>query len=217
MIRINLLPFRATRKQENIRRQITIFISSFVLVFLVLFYYGGTLKGKIETLTANVENTKSEIARYREAVKEIEEIKKKLAVLNKKIEVIQTLEKGRRQSVRLLDNMSRLVISKRMWFTDFEEKGKGFTIRGIALDNKTVADFMTRLEGFYSGVTLKNLKQVKKKNVSLKAFTLPVKKHRPKRPPRAKKTNQNRIPQRHRVNRKNEKARDFHGSTRTIL
>ena len=39
MIRINLLPFRAARKKENVRRQVSVFLLSFVLIIIGVFYY----------------------------------------------------------------------------------------------------------------------------------------------------------------------------------
>lgn len=181
MIRINLLPYRAARKVENVRRQIFVFVFSLILVTLALYYYSGALASKVQDLDEKVRKTKQEVKKYQEIIKEIEVIKKNLEILREKTNVIRTLQKRRRNAVRLLDNMSRLVIANRMWFTDFEDKGKRLTIKGIALDNKTVADFMRRLEGAYAGVNLKNLKQVKIKAINLKSFQIDCKKGAPKK------------------------------------
>ena len=43
MIRINLLPYRAARKKENIRIQFNIFIGSLILVALAIFYFNSHL------------------------------------------------------------------------------------------------------------------------------------------------------------------------------
>ena len=61
---------------------------------------------------------------------------------------------------------------KRLWFTGFQAKGDSIKIQGIAIDNKTVADFMTRLEAskLYADVKLKTLKQTKIKKLNLKSF-----------------------------------------------
>lgn len=186
MIRINLLPFRAARKQENIRRQLTLFITSIILVVLALVYFNGMLGGKIRDLETNINRAQNELNTYQAAIKEIEEIKKELELLNKKIEVIANLEKRRQSAVLLLDNMSRLVIAKRMWFTDFEEQGQMLTVKGIAIDNKTIADFMTRLEGYYRGVNLKSLQQKKMKNLDLKSFHIVFINKPPQKPEAAK-------------------------------
>lgn len=192
MIRINLLPFRAARKKENIRRQVTIVLLSIFLVILVMLYFNISLKNKIEALDAKVESTKKQIALVEKQAKEVDRIKKEFDKLKKKIQVIKNLETNRKASVLLLDNMTKMVVEKtsiseldesegkdikpekRLWFTNFSAKGNNINIKGIALDNKTVADFMTRLEisGIYKNVNLKTLKQQKVNKLKLKSFEI---------------------------------------------
>ena len=76
MIRINLLPYRATRKKENIRIQVNIFIGSIVLIALAVFWYNSHLSGRIENLNAEISSTRAQVAKYQEINKEIAEIKK---------------------------------------------------------------------------------------------------------------------------------------------
>lgn len=174
MIRINLLPFRAARKKENIRRQVSIIFLSFFLVVIVLVYYHISLGNKILSLKANIETTKKEVAEYEKINKEIALLKNKLEVLKKKTSVIESLEKNRFEPVRLLDTMSLKVIAKRMWFKSFKSSAKSVEINGLALDNKTVADFMTRLQGseLFSAVRLKTIKKIKLKDSDLKSFQI---------------------------------------------
>jgi len=174
MIRINLLPFRAARKKENIRRQVSIFFLSFFLVVIVLVYYHISLGSKISSLKAKIETTKKEVAKYDKINKDIASLKNKLAILKKKTSVIESLEKNRFEPVRLLDTMSLKVIAKRMWFKSFKSRDKTVEIDGLALDNKTVADFMTRLQrtGLFSAVKLKAIKKTKVKDTDLKSFQI---------------------------------------------
>lgn len=175
MIRINLLPFRATRKKENIRYQIIVFLLSFIFVVLVIFYYNWKLNGTIHTLNTRIADTKTEVTKYDKINKEITVIKKKLNILKKKTDVIKNLESNRREPVHILDTMTNMIISKRMWLIRFEIKDAVAVINGIALDNKTVADFMTRLEGskLFTGVNLNTLKQQGiEKNINLKNFAI---------------------------------------------
>jgi type IV pilus assembly protein PilN len=146
MIRINLLPYRAVRKKENIRFQVNVFIGSIVLVGLLLFLSISMLNGRIESLNSEIKSTKEQVAKYQQINKEIDEIKKNLALLEKKIEVIGSLEKDRTAPVRNLDSLYTQLVEKRMWYTLIEEKGSNVKISGIALDNQTVADYMTRIE-----------------------------------------------------------------------
>jgi type IV pilus assembly protein PilN len=70
--------------------------------------------------------------------------------------------------------MTQVVVPKRMWFTRLESKGGKVKINGMALDNKTVADFMVRLEdcGLFKEVDLNTLKRKKAQSADLKSFTI---------------------------------------------
>jgi len=110
--------------------------------------------------------------------KEIDEIKKKLGVIKKKTVVIKNLALNRKSSVTLLDTMTSMVIPGRMWFTSLAAISDTVEIQGVALDNKTVADFMIQLEGskLFSSVNLKTLKQQSVKDVVLKNFEISCRK-----------------------------------------
>jgi len=174
MIRINLLPFRAARKKENIRRQISVFFLSFFLMLAVLIYYNIHLGGRIKDLKTDVNTTKIEVAKFQKITQQIEDIKKKLAVLEKKTEVIRKLETNRFEPVEMLDNMSEKIIANRMWFTSLNDQPQNVRIDGIALDNKTVADFMTRLEGtgLFGSVRLQTIQKHVVKGSGLKKFSI---------------------------------------------
>ncbi|MDP4856385.1 MAG: PilN domain-containing protein [Desulfobacterales bacterium] len=184
MIRINLLPFRAARKKENIRRQISVFFLSFFLMLAVLIYYNIHLGGQIKDLKTDVDTTKNEVAKFQKITKQIEEIKQKLAILEKKTEVIRTLETNRFEPVEMLDNMSGKIIANRMWFTSFDDRPQNVQIDGIALDNKTVADFMTRLEGtgLFGSVRLQTIQKHVVKGSGLKKFSITCSKPVPNEP-----------------------------------
>ena len=95
MIRINLLPFRTERKKENVRRQVSLFLLSLVLVLLVLFYYNFSLSSKIKKLNKRITVTKTELDKYNEINKEIARIKQNLENLRKKMAIITQLESNR--------------------------------------------------------------------------------------------------------------------------
>jgi type IV pilus assembly protein PilN len=189
MIRINLLPFRAARKKENIRRQISVFLLSFFLMLAVLIYYNIHLGGQIKDLKSDVDATKNEVAKFQKITKQIEEIKKKLAILEKKTEVIRKLETNRFEPVEMLDNMSGKIIANRMWFTSFNDRPQNVKIDGIALDNKTVADFMTRLEGtgLFGSVRLQTIQKHVVKGSGLKKFSITCSKQVPNAPKKGQK------------------------------
>ncbi|HUV51237.1 MAG TPA: PilN domain-containing protein [Anaerolineae bacterium] len=175
MIRINLLPFRVARKKENVRRQISIFLLSFLLITLIMIYYNIRLNSKIQDLNTRTNKITNELTQYNKINDEITSIKTKLELLTKKTEVIKNLGLSREDSVRLLDAMTEMVVEKRMWLNMLETKEKTVNIKGVALDNKTVADFMTCLEDskLFKKVELKTTKQQKfKESINLKSFEI---------------------------------------------
>jgi type IV pilus assembly protein PilN len=188
MIRINLLPFRAARKKENVRRQISIFLLTFFLIIIVVVWYNIFLNDQITDMKARNEDTKAQIAKYEKINKEIAAIKKKLQNLNQKIKVIETLEGNRKKAVLLLDSMTGLIIPERMWFTNLDVSGDNISLKGIALDERTIADFMKNLEKFYGNVTLKSIgqKKIKGKSLNLKDFSLSLTRIQPQTAPAEK-------------------------------
>ena len=178
MIRINLLPYRAARSKENIRRQISVFLLSFILLLVVLILYNGHLIGKKETLADNLESLKKEVAIYEEKARQVEDIKKKLDTLNKQIEVVNQLKAYRETPPKLLAKMTEMVVPGRMQITRLVSDKSNLTLVGDALDNETIAVFMLRLErsGLFSSVVLESSKQVNRFSVEMKQFNIKCRK-----------------------------------------
>jgi len=178
MIRINLLPFRKARKKENVRKQISIFILVVIFLTLGMSYFALTLDRKIQGLDNRIKTSKQQLSDLTVLTKEIDDIKKKLDTIKKKTAVIKNLEQNRKSAVILLDTMTNMVIPGRMWVTSLSAISDSVEINGLALDNKTVADFMIKLEGskLFSSVSLKTLKQQAIKDVGLKNFEISCRK-----------------------------------------
>jgi type IV pilus assembly protein PilN len=192
MIRINLLPYRESRKKESALRQINIFLAVFFIVFIILLIFNIRLGKKIDDLNTKIKNTKTLLAQAETQSKKVDQIKTALEKLGHKTDVIKSIEGNRRASVILLENMTKMVAEKtststpdtsedndnkpvkRLWFTHFEAAGGKVNIKGIALDNKTIADFMSRLEEskLYNNVNLKTIKQQKVEKLNLKQFEI---------------------------------------------
>ena len=178
MIRINLLPFRKARKKENVRQQISVFILALIFLTLGMSYIAAALERKIHEMDNRIKTSTHQLNELTVLTKEIAEIKKKLDTIKKKTAVIKNLELNRKSSVILLDTMTSMVIPGRMWFTSLSAMDDTVGINGLALDNKTVADFMIQLEGskLFSSVSLKTLKQQAIKDIVLKNFEISCRK-----------------------------------------
>lgn len=172
MIKINLLPYRAARSKENVRRQLSFFGLTILLLLIVLWVVNFYLNGRIDNLSSRLDKLKSEVKRYEQEARQVDQIKAKLDELNKKIEIVNRLKDYRKHPPKLLAEMTEMVVPDRMQLTGFESKEGNVSLEGVALDNETIAVFMTRLERspLFNGVVLKSSRQQTEFNIDMKKF-----------------------------------------------
>jgi len=184
MIRINLLPFRAARKSENIRRQVSLFLLSLIFVILVMGYFQIVLISKISEMNDKINITKQDLTKYQQKAKEVDEIKKTLENLEQRTNVMKKLDTNRREPVQLLDAMTQLVVPNRMWLSSLTSSAGVVRLTGTSLDNKTTADFMKRLENseLFSSVELLSLKHQMAGKQKMKGFVITCTRVLPKQP-----------------------------------
>jgi type IV pilus assembly protein PilN len=160
MIRINLLPFRAARKKENIRRQLMVYGLSVVLLLAVMGWIFIYLTGTLSGLKKDEQNKQKELKTYEATIKKIADLEKKIKEIKAKLAVIQELEKNKTGPVHLLDEIAMAVPKEKLWLSSMKETRGSLTLTGTAMDNETVALFMTNLEksDYVSGVDLQSAK-----------------------------------------------------------
>jgi type IV pilus assembly protein PilN len=174
MIRINLLPFRLARKKENIRRQVSIFLLSLVLVCSAMFWYLMEVNRQIEITNSKITSVKSQIAQYKQKADRVTEIKKKLKLLTEKLEIVASLATRKDEQQILLEELADQVVPERMWLEKLTVDAAKVSMKGIAFDNPTIADFMRNLEQsrLFASVDLKRSKTKSFDDVYLKEFEL---------------------------------------------
>jgi type IV pilus assembly protein PilN len=146
MIKINLLPFRAARKRENVRRQVSIYLLCILFLFCLMGYLHASLGSQSTRLKVREESLRKELKSYATITREIAKLKKDTQDLNTKLGVIESLEKQRVGPVLLLAEIARAVPQDRLWLNSVLETSGRLTLQGTAMDNHTVALFMTQLE-----------------------------------------------------------------------
>jgi len=160
MIRINLLPFRAARKKENIRRQLMISGLSVVLLISIMGYAFFYLTSTLSGLKEEEKRVQDELKTYEQTIKKIAELEKKIKEIRAKLGVIRELERNKTGPVHLLDEIALAVPKEKLWLSNMKETKGTLTLTGTAMDNETVALFMTNLEKseYISGVDLQSAK-----------------------------------------------------------
>jgi type IV pilus assembly protein PilN len=195
MIRINLLPFRAARKKENIKRQITVYGLVVVLLFTVMAYYFLQLNSTLSDLKDKEKAVQAELKTYQATVKKINQLEKKIKQIKSKLGVIRRLEKNKTGPVHLLEEITIAVPKDKLWLSSFKESNGKLKLTGTAMDNETVALFMTNLEksAYIKNVELEGtkLRSINKYKLRVSDFTLNCKtyayKTKKKAPPKKKK------------------------------
>ena len=160
MIRINLLPFRAARKKENIKRQITVYVLVVFLLLSGMAYYFIQLSSQLADLKKEEKDVRAELKTYDKTIKRITQLEKKIKEIKAKLNVIKGLEKNKTGPVHLLEEISKAVPKDKLWLSSFRESKGILNLTGTAMDNETVALFMTNLEksSFIKTVDLKSAK-----------------------------------------------------------
>jgi type IV pilus assembly protein PilN len=165
MIRINLLPVRAARKKENIRRQVSMFFLCVVFGICVMVYLTLSINSNISAVNNDIEEVQAELAQYEDKAQRVKKIKAELKKLEDKMDIIVKLEADRTGPVRFMDALTGFITPERLWLTSLSEGQGRLNLSGIAADNKVVADFMTDLEG---SVLFENVDLVSSKQIDMK-------------------------------------------------
>ena len=187
MIKINLLPFRATRIKEKIKLHVFIYIgfSSILILAMTWFYIDYTTK--LKDLRKRQDKLDGELASYKDITAKIRVLEQTKKDVDGKLKKIKELEKVKSGPVKLLDDIAVSVPKDKLWLTALKETKGTLVLEGTAMDNETVADFMNRLKGTESIKSVKLVRTKQKKitelNLNLKDFALKCKTYAYKEPP----------------------------------
>ena len=142
MIQVNLIRGKRKKRREfSIGSLIFIFP---VLVLVGVVYFHITVSDTINRLQSRLKWADEEIARQKKDIEEMERFDARKAELQKKVDIISTLQRDRVGPVRYFEALSS-AIPEKCWIDKLEIKGQQLTVSGVALNNNTVANFMTAL------------------------------------------------------------------------
>ncbi len=173
MIRINLLPVRAEKRKENLRKHFLFIIGYLACLAAVILSVHFSIVTMERNAKDRLEKVKKEIIEYEAKIKEVEGYKAKFADLADKIEIIKSLEAKQQGPAKVLNELA-LTVPEKIWVEKVSQDNGKFTIKGMAIDNQTIAKFMTDLENNpkFERVRLEVSKREEKGGVVLSAFSL---------------------------------------------
>ena len=173
MIKINLLLARKEKKKVGIRKEFIVLILSVVLLVGGLGIIQYLLAKEISSTLVKISDTKKEIAYYKSLTTEVTKAKEAQKTLQDKLNVINSLRKEKASPAKVLDELS-IDKPEKIHLESVKKEGSRLGIEGIALDDETIANFMTNLRKskLFKNVDLIVSEQVEQSKIKLKKFIL---------------------------------------------
>jgi len=173
MIKINLLLAREEKKKGGMKKEFIVLILSVVLLLAALIFVQWGLNKKRGDTLAQIALKKEEIAKYRSLTTEVEKKKEEQKMLQNRLDIINSLRKDKARAARVLDELS-INKPEKLQIESLKKEGAKLGIEGIALDDETIANFMTNLRKskLFKNVDLIVSEQIEQSKLKLKKFVL---------------------------------------------
>ena len=173
MIKINLLLARKEKKKVGLRKEFIVLILSVVVLLVILVLVQWRMEKEKDDILVQISETKKEIAYYKSLTTEVDKAKEAQRTLQDKLNVINSLRKEKGGAARVLDELS-IDKPEKIHLESLKKEGSRLGIEGIALDDETIANFMTNLRKskLFKNVDLIVSEQVEQSKVKLKKFIL---------------------------------------------
>ncbi len=136
---IGMLPEIREKKKTPLASLIVLLA---VIVAAALYYFQGQAIKEEQALLETAQQEKQELEYVLVALEKLEEQK---AILERKINLINHLKARQEMPVRIMDELSK-VIPGWVWLTETSYKEQEIEIKGRALSNNLIADFVYNLE-----------------------------------------------------------------------
>lgn len=174
MITINLLPVKQIQKRLKALADIIklgVFLAATLIALGVI---ALLLSGQISGLKKEIAALQADRDTYKDTLEDIEKLKKDKADLETKLNVISTLKKDSRLTVRLVDEIANLVPQNKMWLLSLSQGGGKLIFSGVAQDNAIIANFMNDLEAspYFANPELQSSSMYTVEGQKLKNFAL---------------------------------------------
>jgi type IV pilus assembly protein PilN len=173
MIKINLLPIRASKRKESARQQLLILLVSLLAVIGIALAAYSFLLIKIKSTNTEIARSEQEIQELKAKIGKIKDLERLKADVQKKLDVLNQLRRGKSGPVHRLTTLSSAVPDK-LWLTGYTESANGVKITGVAFTEELIASFMRSLQESedFTNVELVVSEQVEMVGMKLKKFEL---------------------------------------------
>jgi type IV pilus assembly protein PilN len=173
MIKINLLLARKEKKKGGIKKEFIVLIVSVVFLLAVCVFIQWGLNKKLEDTLAQNAKKRAEIVKYKSLTTEVEKKKQEQKMLQIRLDNINSLIKDKARAAKILDELS-IDKPEKIQFESLKKEGAKLGIEGFALDDESIANFMTSLRKskLFKNVDLIVSEQVELSKMKVRKFVL---------------------------------------------
>jgi len=173
MIKINLLLARKEKRKGGLKKEFIVLILSVVLLLAILVFIQWGLNKKLEDTVAQNAQKRQEIAKYKSLTTEVEKKKQEQKMLQSRLDIINSLRKDKARAAMVMDELS-VDKPEKLQLESLKKDGARLGIEGIALDDETIANFMTNLRKskLFKNVDLIVSEQIEQSKMKMKKFVL---------------------------------------------
>jgi len=173
MIRINLIPYRSARRQQQIMQHLSVFFA--VVVVAVLLVMGAQTSASLqlsdlkdETLRLQQQNIE-----LKKKIGKIKNLASLRADVERKLGIVDRLQEGRFRSLKTLHAVAQL-IPDNVWIKSVKDGGDKIELSGLGESNKAVANFMRKLDQspLFTDIQLMVISRITVDGLPVRTFSL---------------------------------------------
>lgn len=145
MIRINLLPVRATKKRELGKQWLVLFALIAVGVVIGNYMWWSDAQTELASVRSRIARYEKDIEQLEKIIGEVKNIKDAKAEMQRKLTILRELKAKRKGPVRMMDELAT-ILPQRITITSLVDGGESISVTGYGTSHEEVALFMKKLK-----------------------------------------------------------------------
>ena len=142
--RINLLPWRETKRQERQRDFVSTLAFFMIIAVGTVIYAHMFIEDQITFQKQRNDYINQEIITVQKKIEEVKLLKKNLDNLRSRMDIVQRLQVSRPEIVHLFDEIPRL-LPEGVFLINLKQKDQSITVEGVAQSNARVSTMMRNI------------------------------------------------------------------------
>jgi len=173
MIRINLIPYRAEFRQQQIIEYIIVFVAAVLLALSIVVIVNSAYTASLEGLRDEKSLLVAQNQQLRKKIGELKNLDTLRSEVESKLAIVDELQAGRFRSLTTLSNIAELM-PQNIWLEAFGDKNGTITLVGFGESSKSIANLMRAIESsdWFTGVALQVDKEVEVEGSKARSFSL---------------------------------------------